>query len=111
MKFGHNRSQNTAKRSHELRRAVRNNSWDLSDRVLLKRVPASNEACTVNVGLTEKTYELRSWGIWSAKELVICRPSNNIDFSLTVKNQEPNGEKIFTVRFTVKSLRLGAIDS
>jgi hypothetical protein len=34
MKFGHSKSQNTAKRSHELRQTVRNNSWDLSDRVL-----------------------------------------------------------------------------
>jgi hypothetical protein len=37
MKFGHNKSQNTAKRSHDLRQAVRN-SWVLSDRGLLKRV-------------------------------------------------------------------------
>jgi hypothetical protein len=100
MKFGHSKSQNTAKRSHELRRTVRNNSWDLSDRVLLERVPASNEACTVDVALTQKPYELPSRAIWSAKNLVICRRLNNSDF----KNQEPDGEKIFTVRFAVKTI-------
>jgi hypothetical protein len=70
MNLGQSKRQKTAKRSHELRQAVavRDNSWGLSDRVLLEPTQASNEACTVDVR---------------------------------------DDEKVFTVRFTVKTARLG----
>ena len=53
MNLGHSKRQKTAKRSHELRRGARDNSWELSDRVLLERMQASNEARAVAVALCE----------------------------------------------------------
>jgi hypothetical protein len=85
MKLGHSKRQKTAKRSRELRQAVRDNSWDLSDRVLLELTPASNEACTVDVALREKPYELPSPTIWSAKNSFIYRLLSNLKSGLTVK--------------------------
>ncbi len=55
MSFGHGKGQKTTKRSHELRRAVRDTSWGLSDRVSLGYMPASDEGCTVDMALWEKT--------------------------------------------------------
>src|SRR5450755_3415982 len=43
MNLGHSKRQETAKRPHELRQAVRGNSRDLSERVLLEPTQASNE--------------------------------------------------------------------
>ena len=85
MNLGHSMRQKTAKRSNELRQAVRDNSWGLSDRVLLERMQASDEACIVDVALCEKPYELPSPTIWSAKNSVICRLLSNLILSLTVK--------------------------
>jgi hypothetical protein len=67
MNLGHSKRQKTAKRSHELRQVVRDNAPDLSDRVLLERMQASDKACAVDVALCEKPYELPSQTIWSAK--------------------------------------------
>ena len=85
MSLSHSKRQKTAKRSHELRRAVRDNSWGLSDRVLLKRMPASDEACTAKVALGEKPNELPSRTILGAKHSVICRLLSNLNLSLTVE--------------------------
>src|SRR6267378_5216079 len=43
MKLGHFKRQKTATRSHELQQAVHDNSWGLSDRVLLERMHGSDE--------------------------------------------------------------------
>src|SRR5882724_10181852 len=77
MSLGHSKRRKTTKRSHELRRAVRDTSWGLSDRVPLGRMPASDEASTVDVALCEKPYELPSPTIWSAKNFVYCRLLSN----------------------------------
>jgi hypothetical protein len=85
MNLGHSKRQKTAKRSHELRQAVRDNSWGLSDRVLLEPTQASNEACTVDVALCEKPYELPSPTICSAKNSAICKLLSKFKSGLTVK--------------------------
>ncbi len=77
--------QKTAKRPHAFLRAVRDNLWGLSDRVLLERVPTSDEPCTVDAAPGEKPYKLPSRTIWNAKDPVICRLLGNLGFSLTVK--------------------------
>jgi hypothetical protein len=85
MNLGHSKRQETAKRPHELRQAVRGNSRGLSERVLLEPTQASNEAYTVDVAPCEKPYELRSPTIWSAKNSAICRLLNKLKSGLTVK--------------------------
>src|SRR5882757_3880900 len=93
MSLGHSKRRETTKRSHELRRAVRDTSWGLSDRVPLGRMPTSDEASTVDVALWEKPYELPSRTIWSAKNSVICRLLSNLTLSLTVTNRNRMAEE------------------
>jgi len=85
MNLGHSKRQQTAKRSHELRQVVRDNASGLSDRVLLERMQASDEACAVDVALCEKPYELPSTTIWSAKNSFIYTLLSNFKSGLTVK--------------------------
>jgi len=85
MNLGHSKRQETAKRSHELRQVVRDHASGLSDRVVLERMRASDEARAVDVALCEKPYELPSPTIWSAKNFVICRLLSNFKSGLTVK--------------------------
>jgi hypothetical protein len=94
MNLGHSKRQYTAKRSRELRQAVRDNSWDLSDRVLLELTPASNEACTVHVALREKPYELPGPTIWSPKHSFIYRLLSNLKSGLTVKIRNEIAKKL-----------------
>ena len=75
----------TAKRSHELWQAVRDTSWGLSDRDPLGRMPVLDEACTVDVALWEKPYELPSRTICSAKNSAICMLLSTFKSGLTVK--------------------------
>ena len=83
--LGHSKRHKAGKRSHEPRQAVRDDSWGLSDRVLLERMQASDEACTVVVALCEKPCELASQTIWSANNSVICRLLSKFKSGLTVK--------------------------
>jgi hypothetical protein len=85
MNLSDGKRQKTAKRPHAFLRAVRDNLWGLSDRVLLERVPTSDEPCTVDVAPGEKPYESPSRTIWNAKDPVIFRLFRNLGFSLTVK--------------------------
>jgi hypothetical protein len=85
MNLGHSKRQKTAKRSHELREAVRDNLWGLSDRALLERMPVSDEACAADVAIGGKLYELPNRTIWIAKNSVICGLLRNPKFGLTVK--------------------------
>jgi hypothetical protein len=110
MNIGHSNRQKTAKRSHEVRQVARDHASGLSDRVLSERMQASSVAGAVDVALCEKPYELLSPTIWSAENSVNCRLLSNFKSGLTVKNRKQHDEKVFTVRFTVKTIRLGAID-
>jgi len=110
MNLGHSNRQKTAKRSHELRQLARDHASGLSDRVLLERLQASGVADAVDIALCKKPYELPSPAIWSAKNSVNCRLLNNLKSGLTVKIRNRDDERVFTVRFTVKTIRLEAID-
>ena len=85
MNLGHSKRQKTARRSHELPQAVRDNSWGLSDRVMLEPAQALNEACTVDVALCEKLYDFPRPAIRSGGNSVICSLSPNREARLTVK--------------------------
>jgi hypothetical protein len=57
----------------------------------------------------KKIYELPSPTNWSAKNSAICR-LEQIQIWFDGNNQKQDDEKVFTVRFTVKTIRLGATD-
>jgi hypothetical protein len=111
MNLGHSKRQKTAKRSHELRQVVRDNGSCVSDRVLLERMQASDEACAVDVALCEKPYELPSPTIWSAKHSVICRLLSNFKSGLTVKIRNKMTKKFLPSDLPSKTIRLGAMDT
>jgi hypothetical protein len=107
MNLGHSKRQETAKRHHELRQAVRGNSRGLSERVLLEPTQASNEAYTVDVAHFEKHYELPSPTIWSAKNSTICRLLSKSKSGLTVKIRNRMTKKFLPSDLSSKRLAWG----
>jgi hypothetical protein len=106
MNRGYSKRQQTAKRYHELRQVLRDNASGLSDRVLLERMQASDEACAVDVALCEKPYEF-SPTIWSAKNPVICRLLSNFKSGPTVKIRNRMTKKFLPSDLPSKRLAWG----
>ena len=80
---------------------------DVSDRVPWKGMPESDRACISTTALAEKLSDFPSQAFQSGENPMICRPWHNPEARLTVKFRNTTPRIFFTVRFTVKSFRLG----
>ena len=98
-------------RCQKLRRAVRENVCGASDRILLIRVPALDQACINAMALGGKLNYFPSPTIRSSENSEICRLFVQSGSPPDGKIEKQNARKIFTVRFTVKTTRLEAIDT
>jgi hypothetical protein len=107
MNLGHSNRQKTAKQYHGLRQVAREHAPALSDRLLLERMQASGVAGAVDVALCEKTYELPSPTIWSAKNSVNCRLLSNLKSGMTVKIRNRMTKKFLPSNLPAKKVAWG----
>jgi hypothetical protein len=82
----------------------------VGDRVPLEGMPALDQACINAMALGEKLCDFPSPAIRSSENSEICRLFVQSGSPPDGKIEKQNAQKIFTVRFTVKTFCLGAID-
>jgi hypothetical protein len=83
----------------------------MRSRALCGNLPDMNLSHISAMVADEKLYESRSPAIRSAENPLIYRLLSNLKLNLTAKIRTRLDERIFTVRFTVKTFCLRAIDA
>jgi hypothetical protein len=94
MNLSHAKQQIPAKRSRHVWRVVHGGVWSVSDKVLLARMPALDEACVSATAAGEKLYIFQSPAIGSDANPTICRLWRNLEARLTVKFKGRTPRKI-----------------